>query len=57
MNKKDEKKKEKLKKLKKENLTKNTQIVKNKVQKPEDLVEWLGQVCLCQAIYFSKENQ
>ena len=51
------KKKEKLKKLKKENLTKNTQIVKNKVQKPEDLVEWLGQVCLCQAIYFTKENQ
>ena len=42
MNKKYEKKKEKLKKLKKENLTKNTWIVKNKVQKPEDLVEWLG---------------
>ena len=27
-----------------------------KVEKPEDLVKWLGQVSLCQVIYFKKEK-
>ena len=42
--------------IKKKLKNKKTLKKLKKVEKPEDLVKWLGQVSLCQVIYFKKEK-